>query len=212
MTRDRLFPSSRKRPYIVRSGESLETCACTKPAANRPRPTMIVMHCRPLRFFESTGRIFMSSPKQAARVLEFASRLRHPLENSSRPHAPSYAHRHQPVSHISPFHFVQKSRRQLGARAPEGMAERNGSPVDIESVLIHRKLAEAREYLRGERFVELDQIDLIQRQPGDLERFPDRRHGADPESFGFYTGGSKRDEAPKRRQPLLASTFGGCHN
>src|SRR4029453_168954 len=72
------------------------------------------------------------------------------------PPPPSDAHRHQPVSNISPFLFVQKSRRQLGARASEGMAERNGSPVDIESVLIHRKLAEAREYLRGERFVELD--------------------------------------------------------
>jgi hypothetical protein len=92
------------------------------------------------------------------------------------------------------------------------MAECDGSSVDVESLLIDRKLAEAREYLCGECFVQLDQVDLIQRQTGDLECFPDRRHWTDSESFRLYAGGGKRDEAAKRRQALLASTVSGRHN
>ena len=46
------------------------------------------------------------------------------------------------------------------------MAERDRAAVDVEPIRIDRQLAQAREHLRGERLVQLDEIDLIERQPG----------------------------------------------
>ena len=45
------------------------------------------------------------------------------------------------------------------------MAERDGAAVDVESCGIDVELEEAGEHLSGEGFVELDQIDVGEREP-----------------------------------------------
>ena len=69
------------------------------------------------------------------------------------------------------------------------MAERDGAAVDVQPFRIDRQLAQARQHLRGERFVQLDQIDLLERQPGGLQRLAYGRHRADAEAFGLDAGG-----------------------
>ena len=54
------------------------------------------------------------------------------------------------------------------------MPECDGAAVDVEPIRVDRQLLEAREHLGGEGFVELDEIDLIEREAGDLESLPDR--------------------------------------
>ena len=84
------------------------------------------------------------------------------------------------------------------------MAERDGAAVDVQPIRIDGQLAQAGEHLRGERFVQLDEIDLVERQPGELQRLADRRHRADAEALRLDAGGRERDEAGQRREPELA--------
>ena len=90
------------------------------------------------------------------------------------------------------------------------MAERDRAAVDVQAVGIHRQLFQAGEHLRGERFIQLDEIDLIEREAGQFQRLADRGHRSDAEPLGFDAGGRERDEAAQRRQPGCARAFGGC--
>ena len=75
------------------------------------------------------------------------------------------------------------------------MAERDRAAVDVQPLRIDRQLAQAGEHLRGERFVQLDEIDLVEREPGQLQHLADRRHRADAEALRLDAGGRVRDEA-----------------
>src|SRR5207244_3060519 len=88
------------------------------------------------------------------------------LENTGSSHSTTYAHCHQSVTTPSALHLVQQRRRQLRARAAERMTERDGAAVDIEPTGIDRQLSQACEDLRGERLVQLDEIDLLEREAG----------------------------------------------
>ena len=49
-------------------------------------------------------------------------------------------------------------------------------------------------HLRGEGLVQLDEIDVVERQPGDLQRLADRRDRTDAEALRLDAGGRERDE------------------
>ena len=55
-------------------------------------------------------------------------------------------------------------------------------------------------HLRRERLVQLDEIDLVERQPGVSEHLPNRRDRADAETLRLDAGGREGDEAGQRRQ------------
>ena len=59
------------------------------------------------------------------------------------------------------------------------MAERDGAAVDVDPVAIEAELLLDREVLRGERLVDLDQIDVL-RATGRPSRAPCRVAGAGP--------------------------------
>ena len=63
------------------------------------------------------------------------------------------------------------------------MAERDRAAVDVEPRRIDRQLGEAGEDLRGERLVQLDEVDRVERQAGAREHLADRRHRADAEQL-----------------------------
>src|SRR5207302_9568644 len=83
------------------------------------------------------------------------------------------------------------------------MAERDRPAIDVETLRIDGQLAEAGEHLRGEGFIELDQIDLVERQPGDFQHLANRRHRSDAEALRFDTRGCERDESRERLQTTL---------
>ena len=80
------------------------------------------------------------------------------------------------------------------------MAERDRAAVDVQPFGIDRQLLQAGEHLRGERFVQLDEIDLVEREAGELQRLADRRHRPDAEALRLDAGGREGDEARQRRQ------------
>ena len=64
---------------------------------------------------------------------------------------------------------------QAGARAAERVAERDRAAVDVE--LLRASMPSSRdagEHLGGEGLVELDQVDVVDRQAGALERLAGR--------------------------------------
>ena len=84
------------------------------------------------------------------------------------------------------------------------MTERDRAAVDVQPIGIDRQLLQAGQHLRGERFVQLDEIDLVERQPGELQHFADRRHRPDAEALRLDAGGGEGDEPGERRQSAFA--------
>ena len=64
---------------------------------------------------------------------------------------------------------------EAGAGAAERVAEGDRAAVDVEPLLVDPELAGAGEDLGGEGLVDLDQVDLVERQAGGVERPADRR-------------------------------------
>ena len=80
------------------------------------------------------------------------------------------------------------------SRVAERVAERDRAAVDIEPVLVDRELGEAAEHLRGEGFVDLDQVDVIGRQPGAIERLRDGVGGPEAHHAGIAAGDRRRHD------------------
>ena len=83
------------------------------------------------------------------------------------------------------------------------MAERDGAAVDVEAIRIDRQLAQTGEHLRGERLVQLHEADVVERQPRQLQRLANRRHGTDAEALRLNAGRGEGDEARQRLQAAL---------
>src|SRR3954468_6810047 len=92
----------------------------------------------------------------------------HAFENSSGAHAATYAHGHEAVTSLPAAYLVEKRRCQLGTGAAEGVAKRNGSAIDVQTLGIDWQLAKAGNHLCGKRLVQFHDIHLLQRQSGEL--------------------------------------------
>src|SRR5258705_13480862 len=118
----------------------------------------------------------------------------HPFEYTRSTHTAANAHADEAIARLLALHLIQQRGGQLGAGAAERMSQRDGAAADVEPIRIDRQLLQARKHLRGERFVQLDEIDLIQRQPGELQYLADRRYRPNAESFGLDAGRRESDE------------------
>ena len=83
------------------------------------------------------------------------------------------------------------------------MADRDRAAVHVELVLVEVERARAGHHLRAERLVDLEAVDVGERQPGLLDCRLDRRHRADAHDLGRHAGRRARDEARERRLALL---------
>jgi hypothetical protein len=95
---------------------------------------------------------------------------------------------------------MQQRGRQLGAGAAERVAEGDRAAVDVQPIRIDRKLAKAGEHLGRERFVQLDEIDLVERQAGDLQDLADRGNRPRSESAPARPRPSRTPRTGERRQ------------
>src|SRR5579884_1241035 len=120
------------------------------------------------------------------------------LENSGGAHAPSDAHRDHAVTGIAALHFLKDCGGDLRAGASEGMAERDSAAVDIDAVEVEAREPDHGERLDGEGFVELNDIDLVQREAGQFERLGDGVDRANAHLFGLATRGGEAHEARQR--------------
>src|SRR5688572_16272392 len=92
------------------------------------------------------------------------------FEDASGSHTAADAHRHHAVSRLAAVHLVDQRRGQLRTGAPERVSQRDGTAVDVHLIGIEVELLHAGQRLGGERLVELDEVDLIECQPGLLQK------------------------------------------
>ena len=64
------------------------------------------------------------------------------------------------------------------------MADRNRAAVDVQFFVRDAQLALAGEHLRGERLVQLEQVDAVERQVRPQKRLASRGHGPSPMNAG----------------------------
>src|ERR1700719_2959590 len=96
------------------------------------------------------------------------------LENRRRTLPTADAHGDHAVSRPAPAHLAEELHGQLRAGSAERMSEGDRAAVDVDALLIHPELAHHRERLRAEGLVQLDEIDLVEREAGELQSFRHR--------------------------------------
>jgi hypothetical protein len=69
------------------------------------------------------------------------------------------------------------------------MPECDGATVDVQPIWIDGQTLQTSEHLGGKRFVELDEIDLVEREPGLSQHFPNGRNRSQAEQFWRNAGG-----------------------
>src|SRR6185312_6267047 len=83
------------------------------------------------------------------------------------------------IAAVAPAQLADKSRGEASPRAAERVAEGERATVDVEAFLVDAQLADAGEDLGGEGLVQLDQVDLVEAEPGGGERPRHRLDRAD---------------------------------
>ena len=83
------------------------------------------------------------------------------------------------------------------------MPERDRATVHVEPVGVDRHLTQAGEHLRRKRLVELDEVHLVEGEPGEFQRLADCGNRTDPEPLGLDAGRGVGHEARQRLQPVL---------
>ena len=86
---------------------------------------------------------------------------------------------------------------------PSGWPSAMAPPLTFSRSGFDGQLAKDREHLRGERLVQLDEVDLIEREPGLCEHLAHGRDRSDAEALGRDAGSGIRDEARQRRESAL---------
>ena len=87
---------------------------------------------------------------------------------------------------------------EAGAGAAERVAEGDRAAVDVEPLLVDPQLAGAGEDLGGEGLVQLDQVDLVEREAGGGEGAGDRLDRADAHVGGVDAGDAEGDDPGER--------------
>ena len=105
----------------------------------------------------------------------------------------------------APPQLEQQRQQQARAAGAERMAERDRAAVDVDLVAIEAQLLLAREILRRERLVDLDQVEIGERQPGALERLADRRRRAHAHQRRLDADRRPRHDAAERLRRLAPS-------
>ena len=121
-----------------------------------------------------------------------------PFENSRRALAAADAHGDHAVARVAPLHFAEDGRGQFRAGAAERMAQRDGAAVDVDDFRIESGGADHGQRLRRESFVEFDDADVVQLEPGERQRFGNRHHGTDAHDFRRHARRGETDEARLR--------------
>src|SRR2546421_7135709 len=98
----------------------------------------------------------------------------------------------------------------LGTGAAEGVTERDAAAVDVDLRGIELQLADAGDRLRRERFVQLDEIDLIDCQTGSLEGLPCRWNRAESHTAWIDSGYGRSNDPRHRRLPASSAVL-RCH-
>ena len=107
-----------------------------------------------------------------------------------------------PSARLALAHLVREGEQDPRATHPDRMAERDPSAEEVQPVPIELQLAFAGDHLRGEGLVDLDQVDVGEREAGLLEDLLRRGHRADAHDLGRNPGPAHPHD-PRERLPAL---------
>src|SRR5918992_3381659 len=116
----------------------------------------------------------------------------------------------------TPTQSVARRHDESRSAHPEWMSERNRPTVDVDLLVVETKLANDDEALRGERFVELDEVEVPDADTGPVEQLAHGRNGTDAHHARVDSRHGAADERPERlgakllRLPLARDHQGGC--
>src|SRR5207237_4628645 len=97
--------------------------------------------------------------------------ISNPLENSGSSHTAADAHRDHTVTGSASLHFVQQRCCQFRSRAAQRISQSHRSAVDVHFRCIEPQLSNHSERLDRERFVQFDEVYILQLQPRKFEDF-----------------------------------------
>ena len=90
---------------------------------------------------------------------------------------------------------------------PIGCPSAIAPPLTFSFSRRNRLVAQHREHLRRERFVQLDEIEILERQTGPREQLAHRRHGADPHDARIDAGRRPSDDRAPAASRRSAEAF-----
>src|SRR3954469_3048674 len=111
------------------------------------------------------------------------------LKNSCRAHAAAHAHGHNAILALAAFQLTNDGGRQLGSGASQRMSECDCAAVRIDLAQVETKLLDYRQRLRGERLIQLENVDLLQPEARELQCFWYRVHRAKTHLLGLVACG-----------------------
>src|SRR5689334_15537996 len=111
-----------------------------------------------------------------------------PVERGREAHPARHAERREPVLRSATAELVQERHDDARSRAPDRVAERDRAAVHVEALLRDAELAVAREHLRREGLVELDEVVVVDREPVELLERAHGGHGADAHALRVDAG------------------------
>src|SRR4029079_11496991 len=106
------------------------------------------------------------------------------------------AHRRDAVATAAAAQLVEEGDDQPGAAHPQRMAERDRAAVDVDLFRVEPELTDHGEALRGERLVQLDEIEVVDGDAGPLEQLPHGRDRPDAHHPRIDAGHGRAGERP----------------
>src|SRR6516225_3573768 len=85
-----------------------------------------------------------------------------PFDRERHTHAAAHAQRREAALRVAAHHLVEQRNDDPRTRAPDWMPERDRAAVDVEFLHRDRQVLQHSEDLRCKRFVQLDQVEIVE--------------------------------------------------
>src|SRR5262249_53627771 len=124
--------------------------------------------------------------------------------------AAAEAQRREAIPTTSPVELVEERGDDPGAAGPDRVAERDRPAVDVRLVPVEAELPAIGQRLGGERLVDLDEVERLDRQLDAVEQPPDALDRCEEEPLRRDLGLGVADDPGERLQPeSLDGTLAG---
>ena len=117
-----------------------------------------------------------------------------------------------PYLRLPALQFLQQLAVSLAPVQPSGWPSAIAPPLTFTFAGSSPSCLDHRQRLRREGLVQLDEVDLVERQAGQLERLGDRVHRADAHLFRQAPGIGEGHEARQRLEAQRCGALGGHHH
>src|SRR5712672_2069641 len=124
----------------------------------------------------------------------------HDLKQAGSALPAAYAHRYHSILHAAPTAFYQSVSRQAGATHSVRMPNRDSATVDVEPVQRNAQAVRAVQHLDGERFIQLPQANVVDRETCPLEKLRDGEYRPNAHLVRLAPRDCETPENPERLQ------------